>query len=90
MITATTWVPRGFAAQFPTKYDVDEVELARISKLAKLQLDDAKEDLEGTRNGNKEDTETEDASEGDDSGVKLPKSNGYARRPSIAPIQYSG
>lgn len=90
MITATTWVPRGFAAQFPIKYEVDEVELARISKLAKLQLDDAKEDLEGARNGNKEDTETEDASEGDDSGLNLPKSKGCARRPSMAPIQYSG
>jgi periodic tryptophan protein 1 len=46
MITATTWVPRGFAAPFPTKYQFDEDEYERISQLAKLQLDDAKEDLE--------------------------------------------
>ena len=46
MITATTWVPRGFAAQFPTKYELDAEEYERISKLAKLQLDDAKEELE--------------------------------------------
>ncbi|KAF2437364.1 periodic tryptophan protein-like protein [Karstenula rhodostoma CBS 690.94] len=46
MITATTWVPRGFAAPFPSKYVFDEDEYDRISKLAKLQLDDAKEDLE--------------------------------------------
>ncbi|KAF2270619.1 WD40 repeat-like protein [Lojkania enalia] len=46
MITATTWVPRGFAAPFPTKYVFDEEEFERISQLAKLQLDDAKEDLE--------------------------------------------
>lgn len=46
MITATTWVPRGFAAPFPTKYVFDEDEYERISQLAKLQLDDAKEDLE--------------------------------------------
>lgn len=46
MITATTWVPRGFAAPFPTRYNVDEAEFDRISKLARLQLDDAKEDLE--------------------------------------------
>lgn len=90
MITATTWVPRGFAAQFPTKYDVDEVELARISKLAKLQLDDAQEDLEGARNGNKEETETVDASDEDDTGVKLPKSTGCARHASLAPIRSSG
>lgn len=46
MITATTWVPRGFAAPFPTKYQFDEDEYARISKLANLQLEDAKEELE--------------------------------------------
>jgi len=46
MITATTWVPRGFAAQFPTRHEFDEEEYKRIAKLAKLQLDDANEDLE--------------------------------------------
>lgn len=46
MITATTWVPRGFAAPFPEKYQFDEDEYERISKLANLQLEDAKEDLE--------------------------------------------
>lgn len=45
MITATTWVPRGYAASFPTKYVFDEDEYERISKLAKLELDDAKDDL---------------------------------------------
>ncbi|KAL7274011.1 rRNA-processing protein [Rhizina undulata] len=45
MITATTWVPRGFAAQFPNKIEFDEKEYARIVDLAKLQLEDAKEDL---------------------------------------------
>jgi periodic tryptophan protein 1 len=46
MITATAWVPRGFAAPFPTKYTFDEEEFQRIAELAKLQLDDANEDLE--------------------------------------------
>jgi len=46
MITATAWVPRGYAAAFPTKYVFDDDEYGRIAKLAKLQLDDAKEDLE--------------------------------------------
>lgn len=50
MITATAWVPRGFAAPFPTKYVFDEDEFERISQLAKLQLDDAKEDLEEAQN----------------------------------------
>jgi periodic tryptophan protein 1 len=46
MITATTWVPRGFAAPFPKKYDVQEDEYDRIAELARLKLEDAKEDLE--------------------------------------------
>jgi periodic tryptophan protein 1 len=49
MITATTWVPRGFAAAFPTKYEFNEDEYARIAKLAKLQLEDAEEDLAEAR-----------------------------------------
>lgn len=49
MITATAWVPRGRAAAYPTKYVFDEDEYARISKLAKLELDDAKDDLEDAR-----------------------------------------
>jgi periodic tryptophan protein 1 len=46
MITAAQWVPRGFAAPFPQKYTLDEAEFERIAELAKLQLDDAQEDLE--------------------------------------------
>lgn len=46
MITTTAWVPRGFAAPFPTKYNFDEAEFERIADLAKLQLDDANEDLD--------------------------------------------
>ncbi|KAK3716645.1 rRNA-processing protein [Vermiconidia calcicola] len=49
MITATAWVPRGHAAAFPTKYVFDEDEYSRISKLAKLELEDAKDDLENAR-----------------------------------------
>lgn len=45
MITAAQWVRRGFAAPFPSKYDLDESEYERIAELAKLQLDDAEEDL---------------------------------------------
>ncbi|CAD6445879.1 7df222fe-7d67-4c26-9eda-317dd8f94355 [Sclerotinia trifoliorum] len=50
MITATAWVPRGFAAPFPTKYNFDEEEFQRIADLAKLQLDDANEDLKEAQN----------------------------------------
>ncbi|KAI5798875.1 WD40-repeat-containing domain protein [Geopyxis carbonaria] len=46
MITATAWVPRGFAAQYPKRLQIDEAEFDRIAELAKLQLEDAQEDLE--------------------------------------------
>ncbi|KAI1338559.1 WD40 repeat-like protein [Xylariaceae sp. FL0016] len=60
MITTTAWVPRGFAAPFPQKYNFDEAEFERIADLAKLQLEDANEDLEEAR-----------ADEDDDEGVDI-------------------
>ncbi|KAL8941300.1 MAG: hypothetical protein Q9211_001873 [Gyalolechia sp. 1 TL-2023] len=79
MITASTWVPRGAAATFPTKYDVDEKELARISRLAKLQLQDAKDDLGEAQNGSS--GVVEGSSSSDEAGeddVKMTRSNGDA------------
>lgn len=64
MITTTAWVPRGFAAPFPTKYKFDEEEFERIASLAKLQLDDAQDDLDEARekeaNGGVSDKEDDD------------------------------
>ena len=37
-------VPQGFAAEEPRKYVLDDKEFERISKLAQLQLDDAREE----------------------------------------------
>lgn len=74
MITASTWVPRGAAAQFPTKYDVDEEELARISRLAKLKLEDAEEDLDEARNGEAEGKHTASEEDGD---VNMTLAKGY-------------
>jgi periodic tryptophan protein 1 len=51
MITTTTWVRRGVAAQFPTKYEIDETEMGRISKLARMQLEEAKEDMSAAQAG---------------------------------------
>jgi len=70
MITASLWVPRGAAAAFPEKYDVDKDELARISKLAKLQLEDANEDLNNAKGGRQDASETEE-SDREESGVRL-------------------
>jgi periodic tryptophan protein 1 len=79
MITATAWVPRGFAAPFPTKYTFDEEEFARIAELAKLQLDDANEELDEARNGEGRataDTMVEDEGSDDEAPAKGLKSAG--------------
>lgn len=46
MISSSCWVPRGFASEFPEKYELDDAEMERITQMAKLELEDAKEDLE--------------------------------------------
>jgi len=71
MITATAWVPRGHAAAYPTKYVFDEDEYARISKLAKLELDDAKDDLEDARKGLAKSNGTAEAEDNATGGVSL-------------------
>lgn len=45
MISAIQWIRKGAAAQNPKKYDLNDEEYSRISKLAADQLEDAKEDL---------------------------------------------
>jgi periodic tryptophan protein 1 len=45
MISAIQWIRKGAAAQHPKKYDLNDEEYSRISKLAADQLEDAKEDL---------------------------------------------
>ena len=49
MITATAWVPRGFAAQFPDRAEFNDAEFERIAQLARLKLDDAEADLEDAK-----------------------------------------
>jgi len=65
MVTATAWVPRGFAAPFPTRYEFDEEEFERIAKLAKLQLDDAQEDLDEAEEAAKKGDDMDDDSGSD-------------------------
>ena len=78
MITATAWVPRGHAAALPTKYQMDDEEYSMIAKLAKLELDDAKDDLEKARdalnktnNGEVEEAEEGAEDEAEDSGDEI-------------------
>ncbi|RAH50847.1 rRNA-processing protein PWP1 [Aspergillus brunneoviolaceus CBS 621.78] len=49
MITTAAWVRQGVAAQFPTKYEINEEEMDRISKLAKMQLEEAQGDLKAAQ-----------------------------------------
>ena len=49
LISSLAWVKRGIAEQNPKKVDVDEDELARISALAKVELEDARMDLKNAQ-----------------------------------------
>lgn len=68
MITTTAWVRRGVAAQFPTKYEIDEEEMGRISKLARMQLEEAQEGLSAAQDEamDEDDKEEENKTEGAD------------------------
>ena len=41
MISSAAWVSRGLAARHPKKQELDEAELARVSRLANRELNDA-------------------------------------------------
>jgi periodic tryptophan protein 1 len=77
MVLATTWVRRGVAAQFPTKYEIDEAELGRISELARIQLEDAQDDLNVAQGTADAETDSEDASDigKPSNGATLPSSH---------------
>lgn len=40
MISSTCWVPRGYASEFPEKYELDDAEMERITAMANLELND--------------------------------------------------
>ncbi|EFI27913.1 transducin family protein/WD-40 repeat family protein [Coprinopsis cinerea okayama7 len=46
LISAVSWVRRGVAQQHPIKYVLDDGELERVSKLARIELEDARKELE--------------------------------------------
>lgn len=54
LISATTWVPRGIAAQHPTTYEVDEKEIERISRLAQINIEEARAELNEANDAEKE------------------------------------
>jgi periodic tryptophan protein 1 len=46
LISAVSWVKRGVSAQHPSKYVLDDKELERVSALSRMQLEDARIELE--------------------------------------------
>ncbi|KAI5866439.1 WD40 repeat-like protein [Durotheca rogersii] len=80
MITTSAWVPRGFAAPFPAKYNIDEAEFDRIANLAKLKLDDANEDLRGARE-EQEDSDDVSDDDGKESSAEKGTGNGEEKAP---------
>ncbi|WFD28975.1 rRNA-processing protein [Malassezia nana] len=45
MISSAAWIARGVAARHPTKHQLDEAELARVSKLTNMELGEAERQL---------------------------------------------
>ncbi|CCV00685.1 unnamed protein product [Malassezia sympodialis ATCC 42132] len=45
MISSAAWIARGVAARHPTKHQLDEAELERVSKLTNMELGDAERQL---------------------------------------------
>jgi hypothetical protein len=46
LISSIAWVRRGAAAENPEKYNLDEKELERVQKLARIELEDAQLELQ--------------------------------------------
>ena len=46
LISAVAWVRRGVSARNPEKYVLDDEELERVSALARIELEDARIELE--------------------------------------------
>ncbi|KAN0066000.1 rRNA-processing protein [Thecaphora frezii] len=50
MISATAWIARGKSARHPKRYDLDDGELERVSRMANVNLQEAKAQLEQAQN----------------------------------------
>lgn len=67
LISAVSWVKRGISVQQPTKYVLDDKELERVSALARIELEDARTELERAHEAAKSMDRTEgEVVEGDD------------------------
>lgn len=79
MISATAWVPRGYAAEFAEKYELNDEEIQRIEQMANLNLGDIDaeevEQMMGEDQEQEEDEEDEETREGEDAAVEAAYNN---------------
>lgn len=68
LISAVSWVKRGVATRNPKKYVLDDKELQRVSALAKIELEDARVELERAHQAAQSMGKGEDGEEPDDQG----------------------
>ncbi|RPD74959.1 WD40 repeat-like protein [Lentinus tigrinus ALCF2SS1-7] len=73
LISSVAWVRRGVATRHPQKYVLDDQELERVSALARIELEDARKELEAAHKAAEsmgkgaEGDEADDADENDES-----------------------
>jgi periodic tryptophan protein 1 len=69
LISAVAWVRRGISAQNPSKYVLDDKELERVSALARIELEDARVELERAHEAAKSMGRGAEGNEADDAEV---------------------
>ncbi|KAG8714583.1 hypothetical protein FRC11_007909 [Ceratobasidium sp. 423] len=73
LISSVAWVRRGAAAENPEKYNLDEKELERVQKLARIELEDAQVELQRASQAAQE---MENRSDGEDSTIEEDDNDG--------------
>jgi len=68
LVSAVSWVRRGVSAQHPKKYVLDDKELERVSALARIELEDARIELERAHLAAQSMGKGAEGEEGDDNG----------------------
>ncbi|KAG2741555.1 transducin family protein/WD-40 repeat family protein [Suillus brevipes Sb2] len=66
LISCVSWVKRGVSANQPSKYVLDEKELERVSALARIELEDARIEIERAHNAAKSMGKGAEGAEADD------------------------
>ncbi|KAG6910832.1 hypothetical protein DXG01_007147 [Tephrocybe rancida] len=75
LISAVAWVRRGVSVQHPQKYVLDDKELERVSALARIELEDARIELERAHEAAKSMGKGAEGDEADDQGDEEDEAN---------------